>query len=114
MPGVEYKLNELASLPSEPARHFLIFTTHGMTIVTKQRPVDMLLNMLNDVGSNINAQAGNFREFFELFGFIQSCALCLDLACHTTTPLSGIECKFFFLLLYFFIHVHVYTYILIK
>ncbi|KAG2226996.1 hypothetical protein INT45_006403 [Circinella minor] len=91
MPGVEYKLNELASLPSEPARHFLIFTTHGMTIVTKQRPVDMLLNMLNDVGSNINAQASNFREFFELFGFVQSCALCLDLACHTTTPLSGIE-----------------------
>ncbi|KAI9257209.1 Nup133 N terminal like-domain-containing protein [Phascolomyces articulosus] len=91
VPKDEQMLNELASLPSKPARHFLIFTTHGLSIVTKQRPVDMLQNMLNAVGANITARSTDFGNFFDLFGTIQSCALCLNLACHTTTPLSGIE-----------------------
>ncbi|KAI9491796.1 Nup133 N terminal like-domain-containing protein [Zychaea mexicana] len=90
MPGVQYTLNELASQPSEPTRHFLVFTTHGMSVVTKQRPVDMLQKLLVGVGAHISAHSGEFQGFFELFGTIHACALCFNLVCHTSTPLSGI------------------------
>ncbi|KAI8145675.1 Nup133 N terminal like-domain-containing protein [Fennellomyces sp. T-0311] len=91
MPGTPFKLNELASQPSEPARHFLIFSTYGMSVVVKQRPVDMLQNLLTSVGPNVSAQSSDFLPFFEIFGLIHSCALCFNLACHTSNLVSGIE-----------------------
>ncbi|KAI9323074.1 Nup133 N terminal like-domain-containing protein [Dichotomocladium elegans] len=81
IPGVPFKFDDLATLPGESARHFLVFTTCGMSIISKQRPVDMLQNMLavNPVGSSI--QSTDFISFFTEFGAINSCALCFNLVC---------------------------------
>lgn len=88
-----FKLNDLTSQLSDPARHFLIFTTYGMHIVTKQRPVDMLQNLLTGTGADVAAQAVDYESFFSLFGFVHSCALCFNIICSASTIHTGFECK---------------------
>ncbi|KAI8081329.1 Nup133 N terminal like-domain-containing protein [Halteromyces radiatus] len=75
-----FQLNELASSTSlGSTRQFLAFTTTGLTLLLKQRPVDMLQNLLLSSGSDIRHRAADFKEFYDFFGHIQSSSLCFGL-----------------------------------
>lgn len=84
MSTAEYGLNELAAQPTGSPRHFLLFTTVGIWIVMKQRPVDILHHLLTINTVNGIVQPTYFQTFFELFGDVNSSALCFQLICSTS------------------------------
>ncbi|KAJ8656471.1 hypothetical protein O0I10_007794 [Lichtheimia ornata] len=84
MSATEMGLNELAAQPTGSPRHFLLFTTVGIWIVMKQRPVDILHHLLMSNSINGIVQPRDFQNFFELFGDVNSSALCFQLVCSTS------------------------------
>jgi hypothetical protein len=90
-----FQLNELASSASlRSARLFLTLTTTGLTLLLKQRPVDMLQNILSNCGSDIRHRPGDFQQFFQYFGPIQASALCFGIIGRADSTLSnGIDCR---------------------
>ncbi|KAI8391555.1 Nup133 N terminal like-domain-containing protein [Radiomyces spectabilis] len=90
--GPGSSINELAAAPSSRARHFLVFTTTTVNVLMKQRPVDMLHNLLMSTGTDIRARMQDFQFFFNHFGPVFSCALCFDIVSSTVTELpSGVD-----------------------
>ena len=55
---------------------FLSNKIEGITVITKLRPLDILLNLINS-----NQDFRVFGDFFDKFGRDQSCAMCLAIAC---------------------------------
>ncbi|SAM01301.1 hypothetical protein [Absidia glauca] len=85
-----FQLNELASSASlRSARLFLTLTTTGLTLLLKQRPVDMLQNILSNCGSDIRHRPGDFQQFFQYFGPIQASALCFGIIGRADSTLSN-------------------------
>jgi nuclear pore complex protein Nup155 len=76
-----YKLNELTAPYNSPARHFLVLTTSGLSILVKQRPVDMLYRLIASAGQDVVYRLREFDDFFGHFGYVNSCSLCLSLIC---------------------------------
>ncbi|ORZ00067.1 Nup133 N terminal like-domain-containing protein [Absidia repens] len=75
-----FQLNELVSSTSlGTVRQFLAFTTTGLTLLLKQRPVDMLQNLLMNAGSDIRHRSSTFEQFFDFFNPIQASALCFGI-----------------------------------
>ncbi|KAG0187563.1 hypothetical protein DFQ28_006132 [Apophysomyces sp. BC1034] len=85
IPETSFKLNELTAQLSKPARHFLVFTTFGITVLTKQRPIDMLQNLLGVIGSDTRSRIGEYEEFFKHFGHVHSLASCFGIICNSST-----------------------------
>ncbi|KAI7862784.1 Nup133 N terminal like-domain-containing protein [Spinellus fusiger] len=79
-----FVLNELSTQPLSYARHFLVFTSLGMTVLKKQRPVDMLRGLLSSAGIESRFCAAEFETFFAHFGPVASTALCYEMACSET------------------------------
>ncbi|CEP18376.1 hypothetical protein [Parasitella parasitica] len=77
--GQHQEINEFKSLYQATARHFLILTTSGITILAKQRPVDMLHNLLTDTGSDSLHRIKEFEPFFNQFGYLNASSLCFNL-----------------------------------
>ncbi|KAI8072878.1 Nup133 N terminal like-domain-containing protein [Gongronella butleri] len=79
-------LNELIVPVSSPSRHFLVLTASGLTLLVKQRPIDMLHNLIVHAGNNLRQRNADLKAFFERLGFTQACALCYGLIADTATP----------------------------
>ncbi|KAI8644676.1 Nup133 N terminal like-domain-containing protein [Parasitella parasitica] len=77
--GQHKEINEFKSLYQATARHFLILTTSGITILAKQRPVDMLHNLLTHTGSDTLYRMKEFEPFFNQFGYLNASSLCFNL-----------------------------------
>jgi len=75
--------NELALQHLLPPRHFLAFTSTGLHVVVKWRPVDILRQILTSAGGN---DTKDLKSFFATYGADQACAMCLILACGETYP----------------------------
>lgn len=76
-----HKLNELTVPYNSPARHFLVLTTSGLSILVKQRPVDMFYRLLASTGQDVVYRINEFDEFFGHFGYVNSSSLCFNLIC---------------------------------
>lgn len=70
-------LNELATQLSRPPRQFLVLTNSGINVLSKQRPIDILQQLLIESGGNDQ----DLDYFFDMYGRAQACAMCLGIAC---------------------------------
>ena len=86
--GKEFNiLNELSIQFNFKPRRFLILTNMGLTIIAKQRPVDILRNILQSTISTSNRDQ-EIVSFFNNFGKDQSCAMALAIAVGNPLALS--------------------------
>ncbi|KAI9136594.1 Non-repetitive/WGA-negative nucleoporin C-terminal-domain-containing protein [Paraphysoderma sedebokerense] len=73
------EMNELATQVTKPARSFLVLSNSSLALFVKQRPVDLLRQLIMDAP---NADSSDIRKFFEHYGVDQACAMCLAIACN--------------------------------
>ncbi|BGP18726.1 hypothetical protein JCM10213_009205 [Rhodosporidiobolus nylandii] len=73
-------LNELATQPTQGRREWVVLTNMGANVVSRQRPVDTLLEVLENAGMTGNGGNGEIGVFFESYGRDQSCAMLLSIA----------------------------------
>ncbi|GAA5823999.1 hypothetical protein JCM11251_003374 [Rhodosporidiobolus azoricus] len=73
-------LNELATQPTQARREWVVLTNMGANVVSRQRPVDTLLDVLEGAGMAGNGGHGEVGVFFESYGRDQSCAMLLTIA----------------------------------
>jgi nuclear pore complex protein Nup155 len=71
-------LNELATQFDFGPRTLYLLTNGGLTTLTKLRPIDLFLKLINSTASN---DVKAFQEFFNSFGAEQCCAMCLAIIC---------------------------------
>ncbi|KAL0078545.1 Nup133 N terminal like-domain-containing protein [Phycomyces blakesleeanus] len=81
IPSGPFELNELLTDSKSHSRYFLVLTSLGLTVLKKQRPIDMLKRLLSSVGKDVRARADEYETFFAHFGPASSSALCYELAC---------------------------------
>ncbi|KAK4510872.1 Calreticulin [Mucor velutinosus] len=79
-------INEFKYAYHTPSRHFLVLTTSGVTILAKQRPVDMLHNLLLKTTPDTRFRLREFEPFFSQFGYLNACSLCFNLICSANLP----------------------------
>ncbi|KAJ2489918.1 hypothetical protein IWW37_003612, partial [Coemansia sp. RSA 2050] len=70
-------LNDLASVSSVPTRSFAVLTNAGVSILEKQRPVDMLRALL----ARPALQDAQIKEFIAAYGLNETCAMCFTILC---------------------------------
>ncbi|CEQ42380.1 SPOSA6832_04172, partial [Sporobolomyces salmonicolor] len=73
-------LNELATQPTQPKREWVVLTNMGANVISRQRPVDTLLDVLTSASAAGNGGHGEIGVFFESYGRDQSCAMLLTIA----------------------------------
>ena len=73
-------LNELATQATQPRREWVVLTNMGANVVSRQRPLDTLLDVLQSAGMNGSGGHGEVGVFFESYGRDQSCAMLLAIA----------------------------------
>ncbi|KAI9496976.1 Non-repetitive/WGA-negative nucleoporin C-terminal-domain-containing protein [Zychaea mexicana] len=76
-------INEMAELLIDPPRRFLVLTDKGVTFIKKQRPVDVLHQLIVNTQGDIETHQREYAAFFERYGRVQSCAMCLAIVCGT-------------------------------
>ncbi|RCH87251.1 hypothetical protein CU098_000350, partial [Rhizopus stolonifer] len=73
-------INDMTIVPYyAPTRYFFILTTSGVYVLAKQRPVDMLSNLLSLAGNDIVYRLPEFEHFFSHFGYVNCSTLCYNL-----------------------------------
>ncbi|KAJ2643422.1 hypothetical protein GGF44_001174, partial [Coemansia sp. RSA 1694] len=70
-------LNDLVSVSSAPTRAFAVLTNAGVSILEKQRPVDMLRALL----ARPALQDAQLKEFISAYGLDETCAMCFTILC---------------------------------
>lgn len=88
-PSSSNEIDELKLSYNSPARHFLVLTTSGISVLVKQRPVDMLYKLLVLTGQDTSYRIRDFESFFSHFGFINSCSLCFNLICYSSAVIPN-------------------------
>ncbi|GAA5938722.1 uncharacterized protein JCM15063_004847 [Sporobolomyces koalae] len=74
-------LNELATQPTQAKREWVVLTNMGANVISRQRPVDTLLDVLESASLSQNGGGhGEIGVFFESYGRDQSCAMLLAIA----------------------------------
>ncbi|KAJ1921195.1 hypothetical protein H4219_000794 [Mycoemilia scoparia] len=76
----EKHFNDLDTVSCSSPRIFAVLTNSGVNILSKRRPVDLLLYIL----SNSTPQGGELQEFISIYGQAQTCAMCLTILCADT------------------------------
>lgn len=89
-PGAGTALNELATQPTQARREWVILTNMGANVVSRQRPIDTLLDVLESATLSGNGH-GEVGVFFESFGRDQSCAMLLAIAAGNSQVSLGNE-----------------------
>ncbi|KAI8890481.1 nucleoporin-domain-containing protein [Backusella circina FSU 941] len=79
LPVGSQKMNELAEQRSSPNREFIMLTMNGLTVYSKQRPVDILYFMLENAHGHLETKKKEFIEFIDRFERPESCAMCLSI-----------------------------------
>lgn len=83
-------LNELVTQLEYPARQFYLLTNNGLTTVTKLRPIDILLQLIN---SSPTSDVRSFKDFATSFGHEQVCAMSIAIACEHPLVMYGVSGK---------------------
>ncbi|KAI8983097.1 Nup133 N terminal like-domain-containing protein [Pilobolus umbonatus] len=87
-PSIVCQINEFATSFTSPPRHIFVLTTTGLTVLTKQRPYDMLETLLNMTTPDTNARIRDFDSFFSHFGYVNCASLCFGILCAATQSVS--------------------------
>ncbi|KAG1451876.1 hypothetical protein G6F56_007971 [Rhizopus delemar] len=83
------RLNELTAHYTSPSRQLLVLTTRGLSVIKKQRPVDMLFNLVTAVYQDKMMRVNSFKSFFEHFGYANTCAMTYSLITSSVPPKSN-------------------------
>lgn len=86
-------MNELSEQLSDPPRQFLIHDSRKIVFYNKQRPVDILYELLLGVNGDVHTNQQPFTAFFERYGRDQACAMCLSIISGVYGDLSPQQCK---------------------
>ncbi|KAJ1945809.1 hypothetical protein GGF37_001512, partial [Kickxella alabastrina] len=78
-------LDDLATTSADPLRRFAVLTNAGVSIVEKQRPVDMFRQLL------CSPQQLDVRDFVTAYGLVETCAMCLTLLCSESAAAGGLQ-----------------------
>ncbi|KAJ2400125.1 hypothetical protein GGI23_002232 [Coemansia sp. RSA 2559] len=70
-------LNDLATVSSSPMRSFAVLTNAGVTVLEKQRPVDMFGLLI----AQPSVKDAQIREFVDTFTLDETCAMCFTILC---------------------------------
>ncbi|TIB10278.1 hypothetical protein E3P92_02688 [Wallemia ichthyophaga] len=79
-------MSELTVQTAYLPRRFLVLTNMGLSVIAKQRPVDVLRNILES--SSTSSRDQEIVSFFNNFGKDQSCAMALAIAAGNPIALS--------------------------
>ncbi|KAI9322646.1 Nup133 N terminal like-domain-containing protein [Dichotomocladium elegans] len=77
----KHDINEITTQITQQPRQFLVLTGKGVTFFAKKRPVDILQELLRNAHGDVESHSKEFANFFERYGRVQSCAMCLDIVC---------------------------------
>ncbi|PIA16802.1 nucleoporin-domain-containing protein [Coemansia reversa NRRL 1564] len=72
-----YELNDLVTVSSTPTRTFAVLTNAGVTILEKQRPVDMFRALI----AQPTLRDAQLQEFITTYGLDETCAMCYTILC---------------------------------
>ncbi|KAI8323592.1 nucleoporin-domain-containing protein, partial [Martensiomyces pterosporus] len=72
-----HALNDLVTVSSTPTRTFAVLTNAGISILEKQRPVDMFRSLI----AQPTLQDSQLREFVGVYGLDETCAMCFTILC---------------------------------
>ncbi|ORY01953.1 nucleoporin-domain-containing protein [Basidiobolus meristosporus CBS 931.73] len=86
----ERVMNELATQLTFPPRHFLVLTNSGINILSKQRPIDVFVQLLH----NPSTQEADLLSFIDNYGKAQICAMCLAIVCGHPAVSGSTQTKF--------------------
>ncbi|KAJ2475331.1 hypothetical protein EV174_005316, partial [Coemansia sp. RSA 2320] len=75
--GCPASLNDLATVSNTPTRSFAVLTNAGISILEKQRPVDMLRVLI----AKPVLQDAQLKEFIASYGLDETCAMCFTILC---------------------------------
>ncbi|KAG1142692.1 hypothetical protein G6F37_007484 [Rhizopus arrhizus] len=84
--STQSQVNELAAHYTTPTRHLLVLTTCGLSVLIKQRPVDMLFSLVSSSYQDTAMRINNFKDFFDHFGYSNSCAMSFGLVTSSIPP----------------------------
>ncbi|KAJ2520391.1 hypothetical protein H4217_002073 [Coemansia sp. RSA 1939] len=70
-------LNDLATVSCAPVRSFAVLTNAGVTVLEKQRPVDMFRMLIAQPA----VQEAQIKEFVATFSLDETCAMCFTILC---------------------------------
>lgn len=95
-----YSINEMTATYETPGRTFLVLTTYGISVLYKQRPIDMLFRILENTNIDTAARLRDYESFFTHFGYVNSISLCFGIICnanistndtfHTVEPITEV------------------------
>ncbi|CAO3590008.1 unnamed protein product [Absidia cylindrospora] len=77
----KHSIYDIDSQLIDQPRKFLVLTDRGLTFFNKQRPVDILYNILSDSVNNIETSRHDLLVFSDQYGLTQVCAMCLSIVC---------------------------------
>jgi nuclear pore complex protein Nup155 len=77
----DFGISELGAHLAMPPRQFLVLGNNGLTSFVKQRPVDTLQQLLIENSSNLMMREKELTTFFQHYGRIEACAMCLEIVC---------------------------------
>ncbi|KAJ2081038.1 hypothetical protein H4R24_002653 [Coemansia sp. RSA 988] len=72
-----HELNDLVTVSSTPTRTFAVLTNAGVTILEKQRPVDMIRALI----AQPTLRDAQLKEFIATYGLDETCAMCYTILC---------------------------------
>ncbi|KAI8983994.1 Nup133 N terminal like-domain-containing protein [Mycotypha africana] len=78
----KHYLKEISQQLADPPRRFIILTTEAVLFYTKLRPVDILHDIIVETrGQPLAVNAKAIQAFFERYGQVEACAMCLSIVC---------------------------------
>lgn len=81
--------------PVSTQRRLYCLTNKGLHVVAKSRPIDYLYELLISASGAASSSASDgaylesLREFFQYYGSVESCAMCVSVACSTPFDVTG-------------------------
>ncbi|KAJ2157947.1 hypothetical protein GGF46_004135 [Coemansia sp. RSA 552] len=82
-----HQLNDLVTVSSVPTREFAVLTNAGITILEKQRPVDMFRALI----AQPTVQDAQLKEFIATYGLDETCAMCFTILCTEEFSPQGVS-----------------------
>ncbi|KAI9272615.1 Nup133 N terminal like-domain-containing protein [Sporodiniella umbellata] len=90
-------LKELSQQLSDPQRRFMVASTSSYCVYTKLRPIDMLERLIRRYHPSDDQCRKAITSFFEDFGVVETCTMCLSIACDSgDTQVADTAVQIFF------------------
>ncbi|KAJ1951443.1 hypothetical protein FBU59_000157 [Linderina macrospora] len=80
-------INDLSTVSGIPTRTFGVLTNTGISIMEKQRPVDMFRQLLSQPA----VQEAQLKAFIDAFGLADVCAMCYTILCTDNFSQAGLS-----------------------